>query len=128
MKKTTTDFTTEVPTKVCTKCGKTKMLEMFRKHKNGYYLGKCYECEKEAWRIRPKKVKADVSTLFPVTTKAGHIFNVSNFPIPGGRKVTSPNTDKVIYTPPEVTRDEARAILQAYANVPRTGISTLMVV
>jgi hypothetical protein len=120
-------LTTETTTKICTKCGHEKMIEMFRLHKSGYRLGKCYACEKEAWKSRPKKTKADVSTLFPVTTKAGHTFNVSNFPITGGRKVTSPETDKVIYTSPEVTRDEARAIMQAYANVPRTGITAAIV-
>ena len=123
----TTEPTTEVTTKICKVCGLEKPIEDFRKHKSGYRLGKCYECEKAAWRARPKKTKADVSALFPVTTKAGHTFNVSNYPIKGGRKVTSPATDKVLYTPPEVTRDEARAIFQAYADVPRTGISASIV-
>lgn len=123
----TTKVTTEPTTKVCSVCGAEKPISEFRQHKNGYRLGKCYECEKNAWRQRPKKTKADTSVLFPVTTKAGHTFNVSNYPIPGGRKVTSPETDMVIYTQPEVTRDQARAILQSYANVSRTGISTTIV-
>ncbi|MEI6578384.1 MAG: hypothetical protein WCN92_02840 [Eubacteriales bacterium] len=36
-------------------------------------------------------------------------------------------SDKVIYTAPEVTRDEARAIYSAYASVPNTGISATKV-
>ena len=136
MKKTTNPevpvvvATTEPTTKVCKVCGAEKPIEDFRKHKSGYRLGKCYECEKAAWQARPKKTKAPAAekTTFDVTTKSGQTFQVSVYPIPGGRKVSSPATDKVIYTPSEVTRDQARAIFQAYANVPRTGITAAVVV
>jgi len=125
--------TTEPTSKVCKVCGNEKPIGEFRLHKNGYRLGKCYACEKEAWKGRSKKTgnQSDTATaaaaLFPVTTKAGQTFNVSTFPIKGGRKVTSPSTDMVLYTSPEVTRDQARAIFQVYANVPRTGISASVV-
>jgi hypothetical protein len=140
MKKTTTETTAaavetkaakvEPTTKVCKVCGKEKPIEDFRKHKSGYRLGKCYECEKAAWQARPKKAKKvePEKTTFDVTTKSGQTFQVSVYPIPGGRKVSSPATDKVIYTPADVTRDQARAIFQAYANVPRTGITAAVVV
>jgi hypothetical protein len=128
MKKTTptTTATTEEPTKkICKVCGAEKPITDFRLHKSGYRLGKCYECEKAAWKTRTKKAKAPVEekTTFPVTTKSGQVFEVSVYPISGGRKVTSPETNKVIYTQADVTRDQARAIFQAYANVPRTGIT-----
>ncbi len=119
----------EPTSKVCKVCGKDLPIEAFRLHKNGYRLGKCYECEKASWKHRNKKKDTTeaASTLFPVTTKAGQTFNVSSTPIKGGRKVVSSATDKVLYTTPEVTRDQARAIFQAYANVPRTGISASIV-
>ena len=130
MKKTTVVTTEEPTTKVCKVCGAEKVITDFRKHKSGYRLGKCYECEKVAWKARPKKTKepAAEKTTFEVTTKSGQTFNVSVYPIPGGRKVTSPATDKVIYTPSDVTRDQARAIFQAYADVPRTGITATVMV
>jgi len=123
----------EPTSKVCKVCGTDKPIEAFRLHKSGYRLGKCYECEKASWKSRTKKNDTQseaaiaAATLFPVTTKAGQTFNVSTFPIKGGRKVTSPDTEKILYTPAEVTRDQARAIFQAYANVPRTGISASIV-
>lgn len=119
--------TTEITTKTCYTCKVEKPINEFRRHKYGHYIGKCIICEKEAQKSRYKKTKVDVSVLFPVTTKAGQTFNVSTYPINGGRKVTSPNTDKVIYTDANITRDEARAIFQSYANVPRTGISASIV-
>lgn len=135
--------------KVCNTCGETKPIAEFRLHKNGYRLNKCYECEKKAWKKRSKKqatveatstkktkatkeqnveVISAISTMFPVTTKSGKTFNVSSVPIRGGRKIESTETDKILYTTPEITRDEARAIFQAFANVPRTGISASIVV
>ena len=114
--------------KVCKVCGDEKPIAEFRLHKNGHRLGKCYECEKASWKSRNKKQDPEAtSTLFPVTTKTGQIFNVSTFPIKGGRKVVSPATDKVLYTPAEVTRDQARSIFQVYADVPRAGISASIV-
>lgn len=140
MKKKTTTPETAAPettvvaaaptAKVCKVCNTEKPIADFRLHKSGYRLGKCYECEKASWKTRTKKVKditEAASTLFPVTTKAGQTFNVSTVPIPGGRKVVSPATDKVIYTTPEVTRDQARSIFQVYADVPRAGISASIV-
>lgn len=118
----------EPTSKVCKVCGTDKPIAEFRLHKNGYRLGKCYECEKASWKSRNKKQDPEAaSTLFPVTTKAGLTFNVSTFPIKGGRKVVSPATDKVLYTPAEVTRDQARSIFQVYADVPRAGISASVV-
>ena len=143
--KTTTEKTTktkkekkaekvEPTSKVCKVCGADKPIEAFRLHKSGYRLGKCYDCEKESWKSRTKKSDTQseaaiaAAALFPVTTKAGQTFNVSTFPIKGGRKVVSPAApEKVLYTSAEVTRDQARAIFQAYANVPRTGISASIV-
>jgi len=133
MKKKTTTEKVEPTSKVCKVCGNEKPIEDFRLHKNGYRLGKCYECEKQSWKSRSKKstnqsdAAIAASTLFPVTTKSGQTFNVSTFPIKGGRKVTSPDTEMILYTPAEVTRDQARAIFQVYANVPRTGISASIV-
>jgi hypothetical protein len=118
----------EPTSKVCKVCGEDKPIAEFRLHKSGYRLGKCYECEKASWKSRNKKKDTTAeTTLFPVTTKAGLTFNVSTFPIKGGRKVVSPATDKVLYTPAEVTRDQARSIFQVYADVPRAGISASIV-
>lgn len=120
----------EPTSKVCKVCGNDKPIAEFRLHKSGYRLGKCYVCEKASWKTRTKKVKDTTeaaSTLFPVTTKAGQTFTVSTFPIKGGRKVVSPATDKILYTPAEVTRDQARSIFQVYAEVPRAGISASIV-
>lgn len=120
----------EPTSKVCKVCGADKPIAEFRLHKSGYRLGKCYECEKASWKTRTKKVKdatEAASTLFPVTTKTGQTFDVSTFPIKGGRKVVSPATDKILYTPAGVTRDQARSIFQVYANVPREGISASIV-
>jgi hypothetical protein len=115
--------------KVCKVCGDDKPIGDFRLHKHGYRLNKCYACEKESWKTRSKKKDTTeaASTLFPITTKAGQTFNVSSAPIKGGRKLVSPATDKVLYTPAEVTRDQARALFQVYADVPRTGISASVV-
>ena len=127
--KPTVEPKAEPTSKVCKVCGDDKPIAEFRLHKNGYRLGKCYVCEKASWKKRNKKEDTTeaASTLFPVTTKNGQVFNVSSTPIKGGRKVISPATDKVLYTSPEVTRDQARAILMAYADVPRTGISASVV-
>jgi len=119
----------EPTSKKCKVCGEDKPIAEFRLHKSGYRLGKCYQCEKASWKSRNKKKDTTeaASTIFPITTKAGQTFNVSTFPIIGGRKVVSPVTDKVLYTPADVTRDQARSIFQVYADVPRAGISASIV-
>lgn len=113
MKKSTENTAT---TKVCKVCGHSHPIENFRVHKNGYTLNKCKDCEKAAWM-----------KTFTVTTGSGKVYEVSAKPVKGGRKVTSMATDKVLYVTSGVTRDQARSIFQAYANVSRTGISVSVV-
>jgi NAD-dependent SIR2 family protein deacetylase len=121
-----------IETKVCTKCGETKPTTDFRIHKSGFHLNQCRECERAANRARTAARKAakgsPAPTTFSVTTKSGKEYQVSSVAILGGRKVVSTASDKVIFTAPEVSRDEARAIYAAYAGVPNTGISATKVV
>jgi hypothetical protein len=119
MKKSTENTSTE---KVCKVCGKSHPIENFRVHKSGYILNKCKDCEKESWTSRLNSKKS----FFTVRTKTGS-YNVSTSPISGGRKVTSSATEKVLFVPAGVTRDQARSIFQVYTSVPRTGIFVSLV-
>jgi len=108
-------------TKVCKCCGRELEVENFRLHKSGYRLGKCTDCERDAWRSRKP------SKTFTVTTGSGKTFEVSTKPIVGGRKVVSCDSTQVLYTQVGVTRDEARSVYQSYTGVSRSGISATLV-
>ena len=122
-----------IKTKVCTKCGGEKAEGEFRIHKSGFVLNQCKECEKAATKARRiAKLVADVTevaevTVFSVTTKSGKVIEASTKPIAGGRKASSPNSDKVLYFATGVTRDTARVAFSAFANVPTTGIQCPLV-
>jgi len=75
-----------------------------------------------------KQVKKAINSvtkpnLFKVVTKTGKSFMISNTPIPGGKKVTSNRSKKVIYVSGKIDRDQARVVYASYAKVPYTGIS-----
>jgi len=109
-------------TKVCKKCGRELPMTEFRIHKSGFVLNQCKDCERISAKARSKK-----TGMFTVTTKSGKTYKVSGKPISGGRKVVSTATDKVLYVPANITRDEARSIFATYAKVPYTGISATVV-
>lgn len=108
-------------TKTCTKCGRELSIENFRTHKTGFVLNQCKECEREASKARAKKSNKS----FEVKTTSGVAYKASTSPIPGGRKVTSPKTDKVLYLEGSVNRDTARNLFANWAKVPYTGISAV---
>ena len=114
-------MSTTATTKVCTKCGTEQPIENFRVHKTGFRLNQCKECEREASKARAKKS----TKTFEVKTSAGVAYKASLSSIPGGRKVTSPNTDKVLYLEGSVNRDTARNLFANWAKVPYTGISAV---
>ena len=97
---------TEVKAKVCTKCGIEKEVENFRVHKSGFVLNQCKDCEKAATKARRTSAiaKVVISEMLKVTTKSGKTIEASTAPIAGGRKATSPNTEKVLYFAPGVNR------------------------
>ena len=107
--------------KVCRRCGFDKPIEEFRKRPSGFILNQCKTCESELGAER-RKSKTPQTTIISITTKSGKLVEASMKQIEGGRKATSPNTDKVLYFNSNVDRDTARVAFSAYANVPRTGI------
>jgi hypothetical protein len=109
-----------VTEKVCKRCGVVKGIEMFRTRPNGFTLNQCRKCEAELGKER--RVKKIQPEVLSVTTKSGKEIEASLSPITGGRKATSPNTDKVLYFNPNVGRDAIRVAFSSFANVPRTGI------
>ena len=112
-------FVSNEETKVCTKCGRTLPVSEYRVHKSGFVLNQCLDCERTAAKSRNAKRRGQ----FNVTTRTGKTYKVSTSPLKGGRKVTSANSEKVLYVPAGVNRDEARSIYATYAQVPYTGIS-----
>lgn len=115
----------ESKTKKCTKCGRELPVENFRTHKpTGFVLNQCKDCEREASRNRAKSNKNTGTTTVEVK---GVNYTVSNSPIPGGRKLSSPNTDQVVYVAKGIGRDLARAIFVKVARVPYTGVSATVV-
>lgn len=118
-----------VTSKFCTKCGIEHKIENFRVHKSGFVLNQCKDCEKAATKARRTSAiaKAVISEFFKVTTKSGKTIEASTAPIAGGRKATSPKTDKVLYFAPGVNRDTARIAFSAFASVPTTGIQCPLV-
>lgn len=115
----TTDL--KLDTKVCRRCERDLELKKFRTRPSGFTLNQCRECEAEMGRIR-REAKKNANTLITVLTKSGKEVAASLSPIAGGRKASSPLTDKVLYFDGTVNRDTARVALSAYANVSRTGI------
>jgi len=112
--------------KECRRCHKTKPIDQFRKRPNGFTLNQCRECEGELGKLRRLAKQAtvpEVSPIISITTKSGKVVQASTQPITGGRKATSPLTDKILYFDPTVNRDTARVAFSAYANVLRTGIN-----
>ena len=118
-----------VKSKFCTKCKIEHKIENFRVHKSGFVLNQCKDCEKAATKARRTSAiaKVVISEILKVTTKSGKTIEASTAPIAGGRKATSPNTDKVLYFAPGVNRDTARIAFSAFANVPTTGIQCPLV-
>jgi hypothetical protein len=122
-----------VKTKICTKCGGEKVESEFRTHKSGFVLNQCKECERAATKARrlakastPAPAVEEV-TVVTVKTKSGKLIEASTIPLAGGRKASSPNSDKVLYFASGVTRDTARIAFSAFAGVPTTGILCPMV-
>lgn len=113
--------------KVCRRCGIPKPIDQFRPRASGFILNQCRTCEgdmNKARRITKLTLaKAEVSSVVTITTKSGLVIEASTIPITGGRKTTSPLTDKVLYFSPEVNRDKARVAFSTFANVVRTGIT-----
>jgi len=109
--------------KKCTKCGRELSEDMFRVHKTGFVLNQCKDCEREASKARAKKA----TKTFEVLTSGNVAYKASLSPIPGGRKVTSVKSDKVLYLAPGVSRDTARNLFARWAGVPYTGISATSV-
>jgi hypothetical protein len=117
-----------VKTKICTKCGGEKVESEFRTHKSGFVLNQCKECERAATKARRlAKATASELTLVTVVTKSGKEIEASTKPLAGGRKASSPLSDKVLYFASGVTRDTARIAFSAFANVPTTGIQCPLV-
>lgn len=116
-----------VKTKPCTRCKRVLELEKFRTRPSGFTLNQCRECESAMGKARREAAKGNVvpavSQTVTVTTKSGLTIEASLIPINGGRKASSPNTDKVLYFTSEVSRDAARLALSNYANIVRTGIT-----
>ena len=110
--------------KVCRRCGKNKPIEEFRKRPSGFVLNQCKTCESELGAARRE---SKTITVISITTKSGKLVEASMKQIEGGRKTTSPNTDKVLYFNSDVDRDTARIAFSAYADVPRTGIQYQLV-
>jgi len=110
--------------KVCKRCGRELDIENFRPRVSGFILNQCRDCEKELSTARrmAKKLAAAAPEIVKVTTKSGKIVEASINPILGGRKASSPNTEKVLYFPSDITRDTARVAFSVFADVPRTGI------
>lgn len=106
--------------KTCRRCGETKPIDKFRKRTSGFILNQCRKCEGELGRIR---TKAKENKTVTITTKSGLVIQASLKPITGGRKASSPLTDKVLYFDSNVTRDSARVAFSTFANVVRTGIT-----
>jgi hypothetical protein len=113
--------------KECTRCKKTKPIEEFRQRSFGFILNQCKECEGEMNKARRlakiEAAKVEATSIITITTKSGMVIEASTKPITGGRKTTSPLTDKVLYFAPDVNRDKARVAFSTFANVVRTGIS-----
>jgi hypothetical protein len=99
---------------------------MFRARPNGFILNQCKPCESELGKSR-RLSKDNTSPIINITTKSGKVVEASTKQIPGGRMTISPNTDKVLYFPPNVNRDAARMAFSSYANIPRTGITYQLV-
>jgi hypothetical protein len=110
--------------KVCRRCGFEKPIEEFRKRPSGFILNQCKSCESE---LGAERRKSKTTTIISITTKSGKLVEASMKQIEGGRKATSPNTDKVLYFNSNVDRDTARIAFSAYAEVPRTGIQYQLV-
>lgn len=94
---------------------------MFRARPNGFVLNQCKTCESEMGKTR-RLGKEKTSPIINITTKSGKVVEASTKEIVNGRMTTSPNTNKVLYFEPNVSRDVARVAFSAYANIPRTGI------
>ena len=107
--------------KVCKRCGIEKEIEKFRTRPSGFTLNQCRECESELGKERrAKKTEPQVLTI---VSKSGKSVNASVARIVGGRMTTSPNTDKVLYFDPTVSRDDARLAFSTFAGITRTGIN-----
>ena len=108
-------------TKKCTRCKKDKELDEFRLRPTGFRLNQCRECENEMNKER--RLKKQKPQVLVVKTKRGQEVMCSVTPIEGGRKISSPETDKVLYFENTVSRDTARVAFAAYAGISRTGMS-----
>lgn len=117
-------MSTTATTKVCTKCGTEQPIENYRVHKSGFVLNQCKHCEREASKARAAKAKNAKATTFQLE-KSGKSYTASLAPMAGARKVTSPNTTKVMYV--NADRDTARNLFANWAGVPYTGISATLV-
>ena len=111
-----------VTKKVCRRCGKELDIEMFRPRVSGFILNQCKSCEKELSTARRMAKKLIAAGVVSITTKTGKVVEASTQPITGGRKASSPNTDKVLYFQSDIDRDTARAAFGVFADVSRTGI------
>jgi len=109
--------------KECRRCHVTKPIDQFRKRPHGFILNQCKDCEGELGKLRRLSKQSIESSFVSITTKSGKVVQASTQPINGGRKATSPLTEKVLYFDPTVNRDTARIAFSAYANVLRTGIN-----
>lgn len=112
--------------KVCRRCGFNKPIKDFRKRTSGFILNQCKSCESELGAAR-RAPKTPQTTIISIVTKSGKLVEASMKQIEGGRKATSPNTDKVLFFNSNVDRDTARIAFSAYAEVPRTGIQYQLV-
>jgi hypothetical protein len=112
----------KVTSKVCRRCGKELDIEMFRPRVSGFILNQCKACEKELSTARRMAKKLTAAGIVTITTKSGKVVEASTQPIVGGRKASSPSTDKVLYFKSDTNRDAARAAFGVFADVPRTGI------
>lgn len=110
----------ECTEKECRRCHKVKPIEDFRKRPFGFTLNQCKDCESEMNKLRAQAKKNVPQTI---TTKSGVVITAYLKPIKNCRVAASPNTDKVLYFEPEVSRDHARLALSTYANITRTGIT-----
>lgn len=108
-------------TKICRRCEKEKELDKFRLRPTGFRLNQCRECENEMNKER--RLKKKQPQIMKVTTKRGKEVMCSVTPIEGGKKISSPQTDKVLYFENTIDRDTARVAFAAYADITRTGMS-----
>jgi hypothetical protein len=119
----------EVKEKVCRRCKDNKKIEEFRTRPNGFTLNQCKKCEGELTRERrnKKKGKNIVNEVLSIISKNGKSILASIVPIVGGRFTISPNTTKVLYFDPSISRDDARLAFSTFAGISRTGINFIKV-